>query len=159
MATALPPDFSEFLQLLNSNRVQYLLIGGYAINIYGYSRNTQDLDVWVAIEKGNADRIVQALHAFGFAAATPELFLEPSQVIRMGVPPMRIEILTSISGVEFDECYERRRIETIAGVDIPVIGPDDLIANKLASGRLKDRADAERIVRMTQGKQPGENNN
>src|SRR5580693_4971018 len=105
MATALPKDFKEFLRLLNSNSVRYLLIGGYAINFYGYSRNTEDLHVWVEIAPQNAVNIVSALQAFGFHAATPDLFLETNRVVRMGVPPMRVELLTTISGVQFDACY------------------------------------------------------
>ena len=136
MAIALPPDFSEFLQSLNSNQVRYLLVGGYAINYYGYSRNTQDLDVWVAVEAENAQRIATALQAFGFSDAAPRLFLEAGQVIRMGVPPMRIEILTNISGVEFEACYRRRQTETIAGVEIPVI-----------CWRIVDQMDVERLQR------------
>lgn len=148
MVNALPHDFSEFLRLLNSNQVRYLLIGGYAINFYGYSRNTQDLDVWVAREPDNARRIVRALAEFGFAAATESLFLEANQVVRMGVPPMRLEVLTTISGVDFDDCYTRRQIQQIGDLEIAVISPADLIANKRAAGRLKDLADVERIERM-----------
>lgn len=145
MATALPRDFKEFLRLLNSNNVRYLLIGGYAINFYGYSRNTEDLDVWVEIAPQNADKIASALRAFGFHAATPDLFLEKNRVVRMGVPPMRIELLTTISGVQFDACYAHRRVERIDEIEVPIISPDDLRANKLAAGRLKDLADAERL--------------
>ena len=148
MARLLPQDFKEFLQLLNSNQVRYLLIGGYAINLYGYSRNTEDLDVWVAISPDNAERTAAALREFGFSIATAGHFLEKSQVVRMGVPPMRIEVLTEISGVEFDECHARRNMERIGDIEVPVIGRDDLIANKLAAGRPKDLTDAERLRRL-----------
>jgi hypothetical protein len=145
MATALPQDFKEFLRLLNSNNVRYLLIGGYAINFYGYSRNTEDLDVWVEIAPENAGNIAAALQAFGFHAATPDLFLEANRVVRMGVPPMRVELLTTISGVQFDACYARRQVERIEDIEVPMISRDDLRTNKLAAGRLKDLADAERL--------------
>jgi hypothetical protein len=148
MATALPKDFKEFLRLLNSNSVRYLLIGGYAINFYGYSRNTQDLDVWVAIAPENAAKIAVSLHAFGFLDATGDLFLEKSRVVRMGVPPMRIELLTTISGVEFEGCYARRHIERIDEIEVPIISPEDLRTNKLAAGRLKDLVDAERLEKL-----------
>ena len=141
----LPNDFREFLQLLNSNSVRYLVIGGYAINFHGYSRNTEDLDVWVALAPGNAERIASALRQFGFTAVAPSNFREPGWVVRLGVPPMRLEVLTSISGVDFEECYARRETFEADGVTIPLIGKQDLIANKLASGRLKDLADAERL--------------
>src|SRR5450759_2011014 len=97
MATpALARDFKEFLKSLNSNNVEYLLIGGYAVGIYGHIRATNDLDVWVNISPENAARIDRALREFGFAAEGPtsSLFLVRNNVVRMGVPPIRIEILT-----------------------------------------------------------------
>jgi hypothetical protein len=99
---SLPHDFKEFLKLLGSNGIEYLLIGGYAVNIYGYVRTTNDLDVWVNVFPDNAARIDRALREFGFttAALTPELFLARNNVVCMGLPPVRIEILTSLSGVE-----------------------------------------------------------
>ena len=105
MATIrLPPDFKEFLRLLTSNKVKYLVIGGYAVNYYGFARATADLDIWVATEAENAERLAAALHEFGFAGAESGLFRERGKVIRLGVPPIRLEILTSISGVEFADC-------------------------------------------------------
>ena len=104
MATIqLPPDFSEFLRLLNEYQVEYLLVGGYAVGYYGYPRATGDIDLWIATHPDNAERVVQVLEAFGFggAGASAELFQQPDQVIRMGNPPLRIELLTSISGVDF----------------------------------------------------------
>ena len=109
MATIqLPPDFKEFLKLLNSNKVEYLVVGGYAVNYYGYPRATADLDIWIAIHPINAQRLADVIQQFGFARVQSETFLEPRKVIRMGVPPVRLEILTSISGVEFADCYRRR---------------------------------------------------
>src|SRR5580700_8459378 len=103
-------DFKEFLKSLNSNHVEYLLIGGYAVGIYGHIRATNDLDIWVKVSPENAANIVRALSEFGFGAAGPasDLFLARNNVVRMGVPPIRIEILTSISGVEFEACYAER---------------------------------------------------
>ncbi|MBV8552675.1 MAG: hypothetical protein JOY54_15365 [Acidobacteriaceae bacterium] len=146
MATIrLPRDFSEFLRLLNSSGVDYLLVGGYAVNFYGYSRSTGNIDIWVARNEPNAVRLTQALRAFGFENATETLFTVPDQIIRMGVPPLRIEILTSVSGVDFEECYARRATATLDGVPLPLISFDDLKANKMASGRLKDLADLEAL--------------
>lgn len=118
----LEKDFKEFLRLLNSNGVEYLLIGGYAVGIHGYVKTTNDLDIWVNVHPENATRIDRALLESGFASAslTPELFLSPN-IIRMGVPPNRIEILTSISGVEFDSCYAEKEIIHIDEMAVPVI--------------------------------------
>ena len=112
MATIqLPQDFREFLQLLDSKEVEYLIVGGYAVSFHGYPRATGDLDVWVAIHPENAERIVESIREFGFDIPdlSSDLFLEEDRVIRMGKPPVRIEILTNISGVEFMECFEARQ--------------------------------------------------
>ena len=148
MATpALARDFREFLRSLDSNRVEYLLIGGYAVGIYGHIRATNDLDIWVNVSPENAARIERALRDFGFAAAdlTSSLFLVPNNVVRMGVPPIRIEILTSISGVEFEPCYAERELIRIDEMVVPVISLARLRENKAASGRAKDLADLENL--------------
>lgn len=147
MDVELPPDFKEFLSLLNSHGVEYLLIGGYAVGYHGYPRATGDLDIWVARAPGNADRIVAALRAFGFDVPqlSPSLFLQDKGMVRMGAPPIRIEILTVISGVRFDECYAERLVDIIDGVEVPLISLDRLKANKRASGRLKDLSDLEHL--------------
>ena len=146
MATIqLPPDFKEFLKLLTSSNVEYLVVGGYAVNFYGFSRATADLDVWIAISPENAARVSEVVRKFGFAEADTASFLQPRKIIRMGVPPVRLEILTSISGVDFAECYARRVDADLGGVKAPVIHHDDLIRNKLAAGRLKDRLDVQQL--------------
>jgi hypothetical protein len=145
--TPLPQDFADFLKLLNSHGVEFLLIGGYAVGIHGYPRGTADLDVWVSMAPANADRIVSALMEFGFE--TPELsaalFQQSDKIVRMGVPPIRIDILTSITGVTFDECYRRRETVSVGDLQIPVISLPDLKVNKLATGRSQDRADVEHL--------------
>jgi len=140
----LQADLKEFLSLLASNRVEYLLIGGYAVGYYGYPRPTGDMDVWIAISPQNARRIVSALSEFGFTAST-ERFLEENSVVRMGVPPFRLEILTTIDGVDFSECYEARNTVVIDGVEVNLINLHDLRRNKKASGRLKDLSDLENL--------------
>jgi len=146
MATIqLPPDFKDFLRLLNSHNVRYLLIGGYAVNYHGYPRATGDIDVWIDREPVNAGRVADALREFGFLQATPELFTVPGNVVRMGMPPLRIEVLTSISGVDFSACFRNRIVAGMDGVPVSLIGVDDLKANKRASGRLKDLADLEEL--------------
>ena len=148
MATVhLPPDFKEFLQLLNSHQVEYLLIGGYAVGYYGYPRATADMDIWIAIAPENAAKVVKVLQTFGFGAdeVTPDLFLKEEQIIRMGLPPVRIEILTTISGVSFAECYTERQVDVLDGVEVNLISLAHLKVNKKASGRYKDLNDLENL--------------
>jgi len=143
----LPSDFKEFLQLLNSHRVEYLLIGGYAVGYHGYPRATADMDIWIAIRRGNAKKIVAALKEFGFDVPelSVELFLEENQIIRMGVPPVKIDIATTISGVTFAECYAERVVDILDGVKVNIISLKHLKANKKASGRHKDLNDLENL--------------
>ena len=111
----IPQDFKELLQLLNSKKIEYLVIGGYAVAFHGHPRATGDLDIWVAISKDNAHKIVEALKEFGFDVPDlkDEIFLEKDKNIRMGKEPLRIEILTSIDGVEFNECYKNKKTVTV----------------------------------------------
>ena len=146
MATIqLPRDFNEFLRLLNAESVDYLLIGGYAVNYHGYSRSTGDMDVWISPTPDNIVRTVSALRQFGFTAANSSLFNEPNGMLRMGVPPLRLEILTSIDGVTFADCFSRRVTADLEGILVPVINFDDLKRNKRAGGRAKDLADLEEL--------------
>ena len=149
MATPqLQADFKEFLKLLNSKQVEYLLIGGYAVGYHGYPRATADIDIWIAVNPVNANRVAGVIREFfgsEVEGATPDLFLQENKIARMGVPPFRIEILTSISGVNFDECYAERVAGKIDGVDVNVISLKHLKANKKASGRLKDLSDLEHL--------------
>ncbi|HID51851.1 MAG TPA: hypothetical protein EYP41_07440 [Anaerolineae bacterium] len=143
----LPPDFKEFLQLLNTRNVKYLLIGGYAVGYHGYPRATIDMDIWVAIHPENAVRIAQVLKEFGFDSPdlSESLFLEENKIVRMGIPPMRLEILTTISGVNFDECYSKRIVDLVDDVEINIINLEHLKRNKKASGRHKDLNDLENL--------------
>lgn len=144
----LPSDFKDFLRLLNSKQVEYLLIGGYAVGYYGYARATADIDIWIAINPDNARKVTEAIHEFfGFPVegATPELFLQKDKVARMGVPPFRIEVLTTISGVDFKECYADRITDTLDEVEVNIISLKHLKVNKKASGRLKDLSDLEHL--------------
>ena len=143
----LPQDFKEFLKLLNAHHVEYLLIGGYAVGYYGYPRATADMDIWVAINPANADKIVTVLKEFGFDLPdlSPDLFLKEWQIIRMGVPPVRIELSTSVSGVNFDECYARKVTDIIDDVQINLINLEHLKQNKKAAARHKDLADLENL--------------
>jgi len=135
------------LKLLNAKRVEYLLIGGYAVGYHGYPRATADMDIWVAVNPENADKIVVALKEFGFAVPglSAGLFLRQNQIIRMGVPPMRIELTTTISGVDFEECYAARVVAELDGVKVNLINLKHLKINKKASGRYKDLNDLENL--------------
>ena len=143
----LPPDFKEFLRLLNDHEVQYLLVGGYAVAYHGYPRATADMDIWVAIQPRNAQRLVDAIRVFGFdmPELSPKVFLKEEQVIRMGVPPVRIEIVTSASGVEFEACYAARVVDELDGVAVSVIDLEHLKINKKAAGRHRDLDDLEHL--------------
>jgi hypothetical protein len=122
-------------------------VGGYAVTIHGYARSTLDMDIWVEQSPENAERVVQALREFGFGMPdlTPETLLEPKRMLRMGTPPFRLEILTSISGVDFASCYESREVRVIDGVELDLISKGDLKKNKAASGRLKDLDDLQHL--------------
>jgi len=143
----LPPDFSEFLKLLNSKQVEYLIIGGWAVGYYGYPRATGDLDVWISRTEENAVKLVGVLKEFGFDVPnlSSELFKKGNQVTRLGLPPMRIEILTTISGVSFDECFRNRETIIIDEVKINMIGLEDLKKNKSSAKRYKDLDDFENL--------------
>jgi hypothetical protein len=146
-APLLTDDFKEFLRLLNASRVEYLLVGGYAVGLHGYPRSTADLDIWIQTTPDNAARLVAAVDAFGFnlPELQPALFLDPRRIVRFGVPPFRIEIMTSIDGVQFDACRSRAVNFDLGGVIVPVISLADLKVNKRAAGRYKDLADLENL--------------
>ena len=141
------PDFKEFLQLLNSYEIRYLIIGGYAVGYHGYPRATGDLDIWVAVERQNADKLASALQEFGFDSpeVSPELFLEENKVVRMGLPPVRIELVTTISGVSFEDCYAERIQDSLEDIPVNLISLQRLKENKRASGRYKDLNDLENL--------------
>ena len=143
----LPPDFKEFLRLLNARQVEYLLIGGYAVSYYGYPHATADMDIWVAMNQENAEKVVAVLREYGFdlPELSPELFLEEKKMIRMGVPPLRLELITSISGVRFEECYAERVPGVIDDIEVSLISLRHLKLNKKASGRYKDLNDLENL--------------
>jgi len=148
MATIhLPRDFKEFLKLLNAHEVEYLLIGGYAVGYFGYPRATADMDIWIAMHPDNAEKIVTVLKEFGFNSPelSRELFLKAWQIIRLGVPPVRIEISTTISGVNFRECYTERVTGELDGEQVNLISLKHLKINKEASGRHQDLADLENL--------------
>jgi hypothetical protein len=122
-------------------------VGGYAVGYYGYPRATGDMDIWIASTPENAAKIVRVRKQFGFSESliSLELFLKADQVIRLGLPPLRIELLTSISGVEFAEAHARRTVGVLDGVETHFISLGDLKINKKAAARLKDLSDLQQL--------------
>ena len=147
MDLELPPDFKEFFKSLNSKGVEYLLIGGYAVIIHGYVRNTSDLDVCISSDPKNIARCLDALEDFGFAGPELREALTSGRkdLVRMGVEPLKIEILNYLKGVDFARAYSRRIVEKVEDVQINVIGLEDLISNKQSVARLQDLLDVEKL--------------
>jgi predicted nucleotidyltransferase len=143
----LSPDFKDLLRLFNDQKVEYLVVGGYAMAAHGHPRYTGDIDLWILAAAENAARIMTALRQFGFGASglVESDFQKPEQVIQLGYPPVRIDLMTDIDGLTFADCWPRRIVVDIDGLSIPAIGLADLIRNKEASGRLQDLADLEKL--------------
>ena len=143
----LTSDFKEFAGLLNSNGVEYLVVGGYALAAHGHPRYTGDLDFWVGANAVNAERVLDALSRFGFGelGITKDDLTAPNQVIQLGYPPGRIDLLTSIDGVRFADCYARRMTLSVDGIPLNFISLEDFKANKKAAGRYRDLADLEAL--------------
>jgi len=143
----LPPDFKEILKLLTRHKVEYLLVGGYAVGYHGYPRATGDMDIWLNRHEKTAEKTVQALHDFGFEdpGVNASLFLQEGRIVRMGVPPLRLGIITGISGVEFDDCYSRKVVINEEDLTLHLISLEDLKKNKKAAGRNKDLADLDNL--------------
>jgi len=143
----LSKDFKEFIELLNEHSVRYLVVGGYAVAFHGHPRYTKDLDVWIELSPENADKILTALEKFGFGSLglKHEDFLEADQIIQLGYPPNRIDILTILKDLKFEHCYEARVEVEIQGLHMNFIDIENLKKNKRATGRPQDLADAENL--------------
>ena len=144
----LPEDFKEFIQFLNYHKVHYLLLGGWAVGLYGNPRATKDIDFLIATDEENIEKLQQALLAFGAPTVSNEVFREKGNIFRMGRSPVQIDIINEADGISFNDCYGRRNIIRIGGIDIAAISRADLIINKKASGRLRDLADIEFMENM-----------
>lgn len=146
----LADDLREFVALLNSAGVEYLIVLGHAVGYHGYPRYTGDVDIFIRRSPGNAARVASVLGSFGFGGlgADAETFQKSDVVVQMGRPPNRIDILTTISGVQFDDAWQTREQALVDGVPAPMIGRDALIANKRASGRQKDLADLHELDKI-----------
>ena len=140
---ALPQDWKEFIELLNSRRVDYVVVGAIAVSYHAYPRATGDLDVLIRPTLANAQRVAGALSDFSFRSLglRAEDFIEPGKFIQLGARPRRIDLLNQVSGVEFDEVWQGRVVAEIDGVAVNLMGREALIKNKRAAGRDKDRAD------------------
>jgi predicted nucleotidyltransferase len=139
-------DFREFIGLLNSHRVKFLIVGGHAVTFHGHPRFTADLDVWVATDPDNAARVEKVIVDFGFGKMFKAGdFSKPGYAIQLGRKPYRIDILTSIEAVDFAAAYKKRRTLKADGLQLPFIGLEELLVNKRATGRLHDLDDAEKL--------------
>ncbi len=147
-------DFRDILSAFSDAGVEYLLVGAYALAVHGLVRGTGDIDVWVRPTSGNAARVYRAVLAFGAPAEqfSAEDFTKPDSVVQLGVPPLRIDIMTGISGVEFSAAWEARTTTVLDGITVPVLSRAHVVANKRAAGRPKDRLD---LRWLEEGTAPG----
>jgi len=140
-------DFKELLELFNALDVEYLIVGGYALAFHGAPRFTGDLDLCVKPDGENAQRILDALDEFGFGSLrlTADDFQQPEQVVQLGVPPVRIDLITSLTGVSWEEASGGRAAGTYGDVPVYYLGREQFVENKRATGRQKDWADIEAL--------------
>lgn len=145
----LNPDYKDILSCLKNARAEFLIVGAYALAFYGRPRATGGFDIWVNPSVENAPRVARALAEFGtpFTHLSADDFAEPNIVVQIGVAPCRVDILTSIDGVEFDDAYRRRAMASIDGMELPILSKQDLLANKLATNRRKDQDDIDWLRR------------
>ena len=141
------PDFNDLLNLFNEQKVKYIIVGGYALAYHGAPRYTGDIDLWIKISQDNAQKVVNALNEFGFGSLgiKEEDFIHEDQVLQLGYPPVRIDIMTSIDGVDFDSAHENAEKTKMGDLEIIMISKSDLIKNKKASSRHQDLADLESL--------------
>lgn len=146
----LDKDFKEFIELLNEHNVNYLVIGGYAVNFHGYPRYTKDIDFWIWMRKSNAEKILLVLKDFGFGSLDfkEEDFLVSDNIIQLGYEPYRIDILMEVDGINFESSYANRSVITIGDLPVNFLGIEELIIAKKQSGRLQDLADAEQLEKI-----------
>ena len=151
----LAQDFEDFVKLLNQYQVEYMIVGGYALAFHGKPRHTGDLDIWINISEENAERMLKVLKAFGLSSMgfEKEDFLKPGYISQIGYPPLRIDILNSIDGVEFKDAIRKmKKMEIEEDFSINYIGLDDFIKNKQISGRSQDLTDIKEIEKKQSAK-------
>ena len=140
-------DFREFIELLNEKEVKYLVVGGYAVAFHGYPRYTKDIDFWIWLNRENARKTIEVIKEFGFSSLglTEDDLLDSENVIQLGYPPARIDLLTDLVGIDFDQCFESRSVVDINGLEVNFIDLDSLIKTKILTDRPQDRIDAEQL--------------
>jgi hypothetical protein len=140
-------DFKEFIELLNANKIEYLIVGGYAVGFHGYPRYTGDIDIWINPDTKNIKKMPKVLEEFGFASSEvyENDFKNKENIFRIGNPPYRIDIMTEIDGVTFQDCYPNKIEKEIDSTEMNFIGYSDLLKNKKASGRKQDLLDLENL--------------
>ena len=145
-----PQEFREFVELLEKNNVAYIIVGGYAVGYHGHPRFTGDLDIWLKIDKANAAKMIAVIDQFGFSSLglTVADFLVIGNIIQLGYPPLRIDLLSEIDGVSFESCIANSDRVNDDGFCYTIIGYDDLIKNKTASNRGKDKGDIESLEKL-----------
>jgi len=143
-------DLRELLKCFLSHEVKYLVIGGHAVSFHGYPRFTKDLDIWIESSEQNANAVTAALIEYGFHpdSVQPEMFNDPDRMTKMGREPNRVDIIQSIKGVNFSDCLARCTFSNIDGSQIPLISLSDLLANKVATARPQDIADARQLEKI-----------
>jgi hypothetical protein len=136
-------DFREFIELLNKHKAEYLVVGGYAVAMHGYPRFTGDIDFWVRPSNENAEKIIKALIEFGFGSydISEDDFKKQDSVVQLGYPPNRIDIITGVTGLDFEECYKNKKEVIIAEIPVSFISLYHLRLNKKATGRDRDITD------------------
>jgi len=144
----LQADLREFIELLNSHGVKYVIVGGYAVAYHGFPRYTGDIDFFIEVSQDNAERMSKVVAAFGFGSTglTSRAFLEEGVIVQLGVPPNRIDIVTGLTGVDFDEAWASKVAAELDGIPVHFLSKDVLIKNKAATGRARDQADIEDIA-------------
>jgi hypothetical protein len=143
-------DFKEFIALLNKNNVRYLIVGGYAFSYHAEPRYTKDIDFFIDNSETNAEGLLKALAEFGFQSIglSKDDFIKPGDIVQLGVPPVRIDLMTSITGLEFAAAWENRVAGTFGDIPAFYISKSDLILNKTAVGRKQDLVDVEKLQKI-----------
>ena len=143
-------DFKEFIELLNVHGVDYLVIGGYAVNYHGYPRYTKDIEFWIWLTDENIEKLLCAIHKFGFASLglEPNDFSNKKNIVQLGLEPYRIDILMDLEGLNFEACYKQKVRAEIDGVTVTFMSLDDLIKAKENAGRSQDIADSEQLKKI-----------
>jgi len=143
-------DFKEFIELLNRNSVRYLVVGGFAVAFHAEPRFTKDIDFFLDRSKKNAERVLETLKQFGFGniGLSKSDFIKPGDIVQLGLPPVRIDLMTSLTGLDFAAAWKNRVVEKYGDIPVFFISKEDLIHNKKAMGRMRDLGDLEMLEKI-----------